>query len=950
MLHGPCRGARVTDLEHLSPPVDEFEAERVQRKLRADLFGVQTPARRVDRFVILDRIGAGAMGAVYAAFDPRLDRKVAIKFLHKTITPDDDANARLMREARALARLDHPNVVTVHEVGTFEDRIFVAMEFVDGCTLKTWLEEKHPLAETLALFVEAGRGLAAAHSAGLVHRDFKPDNVLVADVGSARGRARVADFGLVQSTGEASPEPTQLESEPGFMTRTRTGAVVGTLAYMAPEQHRGEAVTPASDQFAFCVALYEAVTGTRPFEEESRLGLLEAIEHNRFASRERTQRIPVRLRKAILRGLAPDPEQRWPDMHTLVADLGRDHKWKSRLGVALGVAAVAGVGVWSSVDRVDPCTAPRQALARTYNDNVATALVETISALPAPAAAEIASALRTKVDDYVAAWWIEREAVCDAAAAGDEAAQRSAVCLDAELSGLGTLLDILTTPGRETVQDILSLIPEAEELRRCATVAAVAEVRPDATVTTLLAQAKTTRSAGNEALAREFIDQALARAESLENPASQAQTLVFLSRAEMRRKRSAEALVLLDRAAPLAELAGSDVIRTDGLKARVEALIRLGRTTEANQVLVLAQAAVDRFRSHPVFWDVELDVMRGDLAVDSEQPDVALAHYRRGLQRVERGAVAPLVHIILLSRISGVFYAKRDFEATLRAEEHVRTAIESAYGDFHPGLATSWSTTGAALFYLQRRTEAKVALQRALELRERVVERPDDPSLAGMLTNLGGVFVADEPERAEALFRRARRATIAGVGETHPNVVKIDVNLAVLLEQAGRLDDAESHTRAAIEHAVTILSRDDPGVLKLRGVQGSVLLALGRTAAARESFEAVLRAHQEGGRSSESYLIRPVCGLARLLADQQLDRAEELSTRCAKLVESATSARWWYQHAAVSLAVGRRTGTATAELDSLAAELREGLAYAGVPSHIKRWFESELQDAGYIIN
>src|SRR5688572_4280429 len=234
---------------------------------------------RIDRFELRQPLGAGAMGTVWAAFDPELSREVAIKILHpRQPAPGADApvdDDRLRREAQAMARLRHPNVVTVYEVGTARGVRFVVMERVDGPTLRVWLgERRRSIAAVLAVFEAAGRGLDAAHAAGLVHRDFKPDNVLV----DARGVARVVDFGLARDSGEAitPPRPPDVAAAvtgtastapqfgagaPAFTASTRSVAVAGTLPYMAPELLRGEPATPLSDQYAFCVALYEAIYG-----------------------------------------------------------------------------------------------------------------------------------------------------------------------------------------------------------------------------------------------------------------------------------------------------------------------------------------------------------------------------------------------------------------------------------------------------------------------------------------------------------------------------------------------------------------------------------------------------------------------------------------------------------------------------------------------------------------
>ncbi|KAB2899208.1 MAG: serine/threonine protein kinase, partial [Kofleriaceae bacterium] len=233
----------------------------------------------IDRYVVLRRVGAGGMGVVYAAYDPQLDRKVALKLLRTGIgLGEGEAKARLVREAQAIAQLSHPNVVAVYDVGnTREGDVYVAMEFVEGDTLTQWLHRwERPWRDTLDVFREAGRGLSAAHSSGLLHRDFKPDNVLV----GSDGRVRVTDFGLARSlvtghTDDSVRFALSATGNPLRVTLTATGAVMGTPRYMAPEQLRGEDVSAAADQFSFCVALYEALYGVHPIAGDTAVKMVE---------------------------------------------------------------------------------------------------------------------------------------------------------------------------------------------------------------------------------------------------------------------------------------------------------------------------------------------------------------------------------------------------------------------------------------------------------------------------------------------------------------------------------------------------------------------------------------------------------------------------------------------------------------------------------------------------
>ncbi len=306
------------------------------------------PGARVSRYEIQELIGVGAIGAVYAARDPELHRMVALKVLRtgRAIDPAaGDLRARLLREARAMAQLSHPNVVVVHDAGTHRDGVFLAMELVAGRTLRRWLAEgARSLEEILRVFRAAGEGLAAAHRSGLVHRDFKPENVLCGD----DGRVRVTDFGLARPTsGDATGSHRAIRDSWVQTVVTRTGIVAGTPAYMSPEQFKGEAADPRSDQFSFCVALFEAIHGERPFAGRSLEEIADAIVHGRVTAPPAGARIPPALQAAILRGLSVERADRHASMDSLLAeltwtgDVAATEPLRRRRGVVIG--AVSGL-------------------------------------------------------------------------------------------------------------------------------------------------------------------------------------------------------------------------------------------------------------------------------------------------------------------------------------------------------------------------------------------------------------------------------------------------------------------------------------------------------------------------------------------------------------------------------------------------------------------------------
>lgn len=276
------------------------------------------------RYRLGAQLGAGGMGVVYEAYDPDLDRRVALKVIGQSQrTLGAVARDRLLREARAMAKLAHPNIIAIHDVGTVGDEAFVAMELVDGSTLKEWLQTSAPSRdELLDVFLQAGRGLVAAHSIGLVHRDFKPSNVIIGH----DGRVRVLDFGLARLVGLTpamdEPGPTN-DSTRSAGSLTRTGAIVGTPSYMAPEQWTGGELDERTDQFSFCVSLYEALYGVRPFEGTSLAELASRVAEGKVAAAPAGHDVPERLHAAILRGLSPSPAGRHASMQALLDELAR---------------------------------------------------------------------------------------------------------------------------------------------------------------------------------------------------------------------------------------------------------------------------------------------------------------------------------------------------------------------------------------------------------------------------------------------------------------------------------------------------------------------------------------------------------------------------------------------------------------------------------------------------
>ena len=402
--------------------------------------------RKLGRYVLMEKVGQGGMGAVYRAHDPQLDRTMAIKLLRPDTEVADDGmrstrELRLLREAQALARLSHPNVVAVHDAGTEFGQVYVVMEFVPGQNLAQWLREAPRLAtEVIDVFVQAGKGLAAAHSRGVVHRDFKPSNVFVGQ----DGRVRVGDFGLARVEG---PRPSSDRAVAGVawpaeMPLTGEGVAMGTVAYMAPEQMLGQTVDARADQYSFCVALHEALWAERPTLAQGLMGL-EGVKRTDLV---RARGIPGHIRKTLARGFRINPAERHASMDVLLAALeGRrtTARWLVlTVGVvlAMGSLATAAVMGWRTGQGKEQgahtpvasqtCMVAAERMASAWGTPVRTRLVNQVVAPAGVAAQQAFSRVTANVDALVLDWHSRLDAACSATAAGNAQAHAQLGCLE----------------------------------------------------------------------------------------------------------------------------------------------------------------------------------------------------------------------------------------------------------------------------------------------------------------------------------------------------------------------------------------------------------------------------------------------------------------------------------------------------------------------------------------
>jgi len=472
----------VERLRELRPTVDRVAMEAVRARAERALFGAAEPAR-LGRFVLLEPIAGGGMGMVYAAYDGKLDRRVALKVLHPRLHGAERARARLTAEARVLARLDHPNVVPVHDVIELDDQIVIVMELVEGPTLAEW-ERAQPRSwrEIVQHYVAAGRGLEAAHALGLVHRDFKPSNAIVGN----DGRVRVLDFGLARASDERAHEPREVRAASLGMSLTGTGEVVGTLGYASPEQLAGAHVDALSDQFSFCVALHRALHGLSPFSGDDAASRLASIRAGRISHTDR-RRVPGWLVRVVDRGLAAEPAARHPSMRVLLDELERDPGGRRRrvVVVAMFVGATA-LATAALVRERTPgaeasCDGGVADLARVWNPSRRASIVSAIERVGVPLATELGARVTAGLDQFREQWTTMHRDACVAHRRGEQSASlldQRMLCLRGRLADLEATVEVLTRVDGETIDRALEAVAEMPAVRACGDLEALTAAVP----------------------------------------------------------------------------------------------------------------------------------------------------------------------------------------------------------------------------------------------------------------------------------------------------------------------------------------------------------------------------------------------------------------------------------------------------------------------------------------
>ncbi|HPC82503.1 MAG TPA: tetratricopeptide repeat protein [Thermoanaerobaculaceae bacterium] len=804
-------------------PITEDWAPSVVQGPRGGPLDSELPASRIGRFIVLRRLGAGGMGVVFEAYDPELERKVAIKLLHHSPGQIDGSSpeaARLQREAQAMAQLSHPNVVTIYDVGTCGGRVFIAMEHVEGMDLRQWLcRRERPWRETLGMFLQAGEGLAAAHAAGLVHRDFKPGNVLV----GGDGRVRVLDFGLARPVGQrpagaadpraSGPAPSALDSP-----LTVPGAIMGTPAYMPPEQLAGRQVDPRSDQYAFAVALYEGLYSRRPFGEadafpglrpESRTAPLPPPAHHP---------VPLRVWRVLQRALSADPAERFPSMAALLQALRRAAASRLRLwgAAAAGLGAVALAAVVATRERAlpAPCTGGPERWAAVWNVERASRMGRAFAATGSPIAAAAFERTADALERYGQGWIAARTEACLATYLRHEQSSElldlRMACLDRRLRDVAALVAVLEKADAEAIVEApraaLALRPlegcsDAEALRAPVPVPADPEGRRRAAVLAeRLSRAQAEAEIGH-------LDQALAEA----------------------RGALAEAIAL-----------GHDPLAAEAHVLVGDVLDRLGEYERASGELRLGLVAAQRGRHEEVVARALALLVWVD-GYGRQQPESFELLAELGSATLERLGGRELLRAELAQGLGSALQVNRRLEEALEQFQLAGTLRAASLGESHYLVAATRTNT-ATVYYLQGRYEEALRINREILPVFEAALGPEHPAVAINLDNIGASLSAlGHAEEARAAHARAHTIRRALLGDDSVLTASSLANIAFIDLEAGRVEAA----RAAFVQVQAVFSSklgaSHPYLAFPEAGLGRCLLEQGDALAAVGSLESAVR-------------------------------------------------------------------------------------------------------------
>ncbi|WP_164019442.1 tetratricopeptide repeat protein [Pyxidicoccus trucidator] len=891
----------------------------------------------VGRYLVLEVLGAGAMGVVYSAYDPELDRRVALKLLRAGALALDAerGRAQLMREAQAMARVSHPHVVPIYDVGTFGGQVFLAMEQVEAQTLGTWLKvTARPWRQVLSLFVDAGQGLAAAHAAGVVHGDFKPENLLV----GRDGRVHVTDFGLSHLGAPPQGHPPHLNAAPDVTTEFSTRSVMGgTPAYMPPEQLcDGVRAGAGGDQFAFCVTLHEALYGERPFEGRSLSTLKAEVSAGRVRPAPPGTRVPPWLRRVLLRGLSVRPQERFPSMEALLAELQRDPavRWRRRLALAGGVMLLASAVALThlvTTRRARACNGTAE-LSSIWSAEQQGAIESAFLATGRPYAAGAWQRVRRELDAYTAAWATTRTTACEATRVrggqSEEVLAWRMRCLDGRLADVSALSSLLSQADASMVDEAHRVVKALPPLSSCSE--ALAPGGPPAPED---AATRERRSTLRDTLAR---GRALNTTGRYKEGVALVEPVARAAKDAGDRREGAEAALLLGElregagdwkgaeAAYFEALDAAEATRQDEVAARAwtrlvrvstvgldayelaarwrnraaAAIDRLGGGNELLRVNLLTYAGTllrKQLRFDEALLQQEQALVLVERAFGPDSLEAADVNQELGATRLEQGRLAearahteravaltrqalgpehPEVARVQLARVMVLRTQGELAEAETQARDVLAT-FERTLGPDHPRVYDALNDVASTLVVQQRQAEALPLYERALAI-ARKTDGPDSLGVAVIHSNLGYLYYHQKKwDEALLHFKTTVALREKLFGAYDAGMVMTLRLISRALNRQERFDESVRYIQRAAD--IQLMQRDDPKAqwIVVLNDLGSTYLKAGRPAEALAPLERALagteNARRMPGQRTDSLFL-----LARALWDAEKDRERAL--------------------------------------------------------------------------
>ena len=839
---------------------------------------------QIGRYVVLNQVGAGAMGVVYAAYDPELDRKLALKLMRpRSGNPEKESagRARLLREAQALAKLRHPNVVAVHDVGTYEGRVYIAMEFVEGETLGAWVRRAKPSREEiLRVFRDAGRGLAAAHRADLIHRDFKPDNVIIAKDASVR----VLDFGLARATGEqshserlealeasggnedgiAGPLSSSLGTSNALSADlTRTGGVMGTPAYMSPEQHLGLEASAASDQFSFAVALYEALYGERPFGGNTVAAVAFAVTQGKVRDAAPSADVPYWLRRVLLVALHPEPKERHPSMDALLVALGRDPgRTLKRTAGVVALLGVVGLLAWKSgtqqVAPVDPCAGAASPVHALWGPAKRQALEAHFAASDLAFAGVSAKKVADEFDAWSQAWAASAEQNCREtrveASQSESLFDQRAMCLSRALGKTQALVERLSAANDAAIERAAEAVTDLPSLETCSD-----KERLMAVGRVLQGPAKVEA----DALAKHFDE-----VEAMIGTGDYKEALAHLRKTDERVEALGDALTIVRHADIDAKLQGFDEADDKAVEAlkrgylaadrggddwsRANLAIRLmegyghglAKAEPAAEWDAMADAAVERIGSPPRAR-AGLAAARGTVLTRQAKYDEAIEVLTKSIALSREAGLDELRVVPTRQRLAVALRAKGRTDEAETIQRELLELLIAEVGPQHPRTAVIYGSLGNSLFARAKYAEAAEQYERALSIIEASYS-DESPRYYDRLNNYAAALMSmGKAEEAERIHRRILRYNTERFGAQDLRLAPSFENIGNTLTAQGRYEEAKASYERSLAIKVASLGEDHPSVATSKMNLGVAFFQMGDYAGAERLHNETLKVWKE---------------------------------------------------------------------------------------------------------